>query len=75
MKIELKPGVRYSVTVNATVGTALGMQLLTMRLQTSGFENIAIEPRRDAVKVSAKYAGEPRIIELDYDVRAIEAIT
>ena len=74
MKIELKPGVRYSVSVRASIGTPLGLQLLKNRLQAVGFSSISIDPLKDLVKVSARYDGQPQIITVDYDVKSIEAV-
>jgi hypothetical protein len=51
MKIELVPGVRYAVTVAASIGSPMGLAMLRNRLQYSGFENIAITPAKNEVSL------------------------
>lgn len=74
MKIELKPGVRYSVTVRAAVGSPMALAMLRARLVGSGFDAISIEPLKDETKVSARYCGKQQTITIDYDVKSIEAV-
>lgn len=74
MKIDLVPGVRYSVTIVASVGSPLALQLLRNRLHASGFENITIAPRQHEVTVSGRYRGDPQTIDVAYDVRTIESV-
>jgi hypothetical protein len=73
MKIELRNGVRYTVRVKASVGSALAMSMLKLRLQASGFDSISIQPERDAVTVTGRYTGHDQTIDLNYDVERIEA--
>ena len=74
MKIELKTGVRYTVTVAASVGSPLGLQLLKNRLQAGGFDSISITPGKNDVIVAARYVGKPMAINVAYDVTKIEAV-